>query len=78
MSDSCSCVKKESGVNELKSLFSEDKCHQKLCVRRVGGLLGMVAVVTAIFLKIDHDCLQPLLFVSSALLGLTTADKFLK
>lgn len=77
MSETCEIGNKKSDTN-IESIFTEDSCHQKWCVRRVGGLIGLCTVVVCIFLRIEHGCLQPLLYLSFSLIGLTTVDKFIK
>ena len=69
--DSCS-------VKDAISMFTEDSCGQKWCVRRLGGIFGMASVITCIFLQIEHESLNTLLLLSASLLGITTVDKFIK
>lgn len=62
----------------MKNMFYED-CGanpNKLCVRRVGGMLGLIASITGMFMKLDASVIQTLMILSGALLGITTIDKF--
>lgn len=63
----------------ITSLFCEDGDKKKLCVRRFAGIVGFLVCVIALFVpSINNDCFTPLLYASTGLLGLTTADKFTK
>ena len=63
----------------LQSLFGEDKNCKKLCVRRVAGMLGFIACIVALFIpSINADQYVHFLYISAALLGLTTIDKFIE
>ena len=65
-------------INIGCGLFCEDNNTNKLCVRRIMGCLGYVAAIVGIFLKIDMQNIYMLMGTSTALLGLTTFDKFAK
>jgi hypothetical protein len=63
----------------IRSLFCEDGDCDKLCVRRVLGVAGFVSCIYAMFHPgIDSQQFSSLLYVSAALLGMTTFDKFVK
>jgi len=50
----------------------------KFCVRRVMGVIGYMSCIFAMFMDKNHESLQALLIASTALLGITTIDKFIK
>jgi hypothetical protein len=62
----------------MKSLFCEDSCAGKLCVRRVMGVTGFLSFIAGVFAGVEHDALQLLGTLSMLLLGITTVDKFVK
>ena len=62
----------------MKNLFYEDCGNNKLCARRVMGIIGFISSIVAVFLNVNHDSLQLLMIMSASLLGITTIDKFIK
>jgi len=57
----------------MRSLI-EERPH-KFCAKRIMGIAGIISVITAIFLGVEHPCIEPLLWVSGGLLGVTTFEK---
>lgn len=60
----------------IKSLVCEDGCPDKLCVRRVAGMIGFLAFAVRVAVGGLHPQLALLGILSASLLGLTTLDKF--
>ncbi len=61
----------------IKSAFSEDCNKGKYCIRRIMGSIGFIACIVGLFSpNIDSAQFDTLLYVSTALLGSTTFDKF--
>lgn len=48
----------------------------KFCARRILGTFGFLCCIAAIFARIQHPLLEPLMWSSTGLIGLTTADVF--
>lgn len=66
-------------MNIFYQLFGESDNPQDLCVRRVFGAIGFICCLVALFIPgIETSVFEPVLYVSTCLLGLTTIDKFKK
>lgn len=63
----------------LKSFFSEDNNCNKFCLRRFMGAVGFITCIVSLYHPgINVEQYVHFLYASTALLGLTTVDKFIK